>query len=604
MVFQNPELRSLIGDAKLVRHVYLSGLAVSHVVWTANLTGGGDRFIHVALGAAYGDDRVIPIPAARVENFYVLEGTTPNVGIFVYDDGDNLWKFTYNFSTLAVVSQPERLYAGTVPALASDASEVKPFYLRDQAVQLREGFTGGERTLVDPSAGDILDQDFMAEISGQVANYAGLHAPAVDLALPLRDADAIVLYNFESETTVPGMSQVIDSVGNPAAVNFDVIGVPSIVPGKVGDALEFDGGPALSREVHSQIGQFGTERSICMGLYGRADKLPANATGLVSGVNLGGYSHEANVHAPWTNSNFYWDCGADAGGYDRINWAEDPAYFEGRWTHWIFTKGGGTMAAYRDNVLRSSATGKSRSLSPLQSFSLVGVYYGYVDEVLWIDRLITTAERAYIYGQWAAGDPINPASIPDLNHYWKFDAGSVRAVEDLSGNGFHLAIYTMPIVGGLVFIPADAFVPYIEQWTVPSSITIEAWFVPRMNEKEALILDGPIVLGYKSDGSIFFEFDGANRLEQTGLHKLIQHEKNHVLVSHSFGDGSGTFLAINGKPVYSEWTTGNKAAIPSWVGSGIDSTLALGDYDILKEFKISDVFTTQGDLLEYMKGRR
>lgn len=79
---------------------------------------------------------------------------------------------------------------------------------------------------------------------------------------------------------------------------------------------------------------------------------------------------QINIHLPWSNDNVYWDCGGDAGTYNRINKAMVAAEITGR-HHWVFTKNAatGVMRIYLDGALWHEGTAMTRTIKATDSAS-------------------------------------------------------------------------------------------------------------------------------------------------------------------------------------------------------------------------------------------
>jgi hypothetical protein len=103
--------------------------------------------------------------------------------------------------------------------------------------------------------------------------------------------------------------------------------------------------------------------TIAFWAYGLPAALPTNTS--VMEARDGANRRQINIHLPWSDGVIYWDCGNDGSGYDRISKAASPDDFEGRWTHWAFTKDAttGRMEIYLNGELWHSETGKNRAIA-------------------------------------------------------------------------------------------------------------------------------------------------------------------------------------------------------------------------------------------------
>ncbi len=186
------------------------------------------------------------------------------------------------------------------------------------------------------------------------------------------------------------------------------------------------------------------EITISFWSYG-ADALPQNTT-VFEGVDAAS-RRQANVHLPWNNSRVYWDCGNDGSGYDRIDFAANAADFEGRWTHWAFTKNvtTGTMNIYIDGQLAHTGSGRTRPIT-LSEFRLGGAinstlrYNGKIDEFrIWNAELSQSVIQDWMNKDITASHP----NYANLQAYYPMDGGSGMTLADASPNNF-----TANILGG------------------------------------------------------------------------------------------------------------------------------------------------------------
>ncbi len=148
---------------------------------------------------------------------------------------------------------------------------------------------------------------------------------------------------------------------------------------------------------------------------------------------------QLNVHLPWSDSNIYWDCGGDGGGYDRINKAATPSEIAGKWNYWTFTKNTTTktMKIYLNGVLWHSGTNKARPID-IKKF-VVGTslnsnhrYLGQFDDFsVWNKELDTTAIRQIMRTK---PDATNP-NFSNLVCYYNFNESAIqKETADQSAN--------------------------------------------------------------------------------------------------------------------------------------------------------------------------
>ncbi|MFB2920457.1 LamG-like jellyroll fold domain-containing protein [Aerosakkonema funiforme] len=148
-----------------------------------------------------------------------------------------------------------------------------------------------------------------------------------------------------------------------------------------------------------------------------------------------------NIHFPWINGTVYFDCGADASGFDRIDKAAQPTDYKGQWVHWAFTKNAttGEMKVYRNGTLWHSGTAYKRPLPKTVSLVLGGGYEGTVSELcIWKVARTEAQIRDTMYLQ-LTGKEVG------LMGYWRLGAvvedGEDRQVLDFSVNGNDAIVY-------------------------------------------------------------------------------------------------------------------------------------------------------------------
>ncbi|XWK86464.1 MAG: LamG-like jellyroll fold domain-containing protein [Phormidium sp.] len=148
-----------------------------------------------------------------------------------------------------------------------------------------------------------------------------------------------------------------------------------------------------------------------------------------------------NIHFPWVNGTVYFDCGADASGFDRIDKAVQPAEYKGQWAHWAFTKNAttGEMKVYRNGTLWHSGTGCKRPLPKTVSLDLGSGYDGTVSELCIWKVVRTEAQiRDTMYLQMTGKEV-------GLMGYWRLGAvaeeGKERQVLDFSVNNNDGIVY-------------------------------------------------------------------------------------------------------------------------------------------------------------------
>ncbi len=192
------------------------------------------------------------------------------------------------------------------------------------------------------------------------------------------------------------------------------------------------------------------EITVSFWAYG-ASSLPQN-TSAFEGTNASN-ARQANVHLPWSNGRIYWDCGADNGGYDRIDIATPATDFKDRWTHWAFTKNAttGDMKIWMDGELFHSGTGKTKPMD-IQNFTIGSMvngnngYRGKLNEFAVFNVELDSAKiRDWMYKDLTAGHP----NYANLMAYYKMDEGSGNTIMDSSPFAVSSTISGAPIWGAV-----------------------------------------------------------------------------------------------------------------------------------------------------------
>lgn len=177
--------------------------------------------------------------------------------------------------------------------------------------------------------------------------------------------------------------------------------------GVSGGALYFDGVSDVAAIPVGAVSGLDTQISIAFWAYGGTTH-PFQHSAFYAADNSPTPVKLLNIHLPWSNSNVFWDAGAN----DRLISATDaPAdAIQGKWNHWVFTKDTtagdpvGSMKIYLNGDLFDSATGKIESLSGMTQAWFGGSgglgnasYEGLLDEVMLYDVALTDDQVEALY---------------------------------------------------------------------------------------------------------------------------------------------------------------------------------------------------------------
>ena len=188
---------------------------------------------------------------------------------------------------------------------------------------------------------------------------------------------------------------------------------------------------------HSSLGSINNEVTVSFWVYGDGGTLPYNST-ILEGLDANG-TRNLNIHFPWSNSRVYWDCGNNAGSYDRIDKAASQNEFSSQWNHWAFTKNctSGEMKMYLNGVLWHSGNNKTAPID-IQELKLAsnGKGTGYFwDGKIKEFRIFDKEVDAVTINNWMNLRIDN--NHPDYNNlvaYYPFNEGTGTTATDNSTN--------------------------------------------------------------------------------------------------------------------------------------------------------------------------
>ncbi len=215
-----------------------------------------------------------------------------------------------------------------------------------------------------------------------------------------------------------------------------------------------------------------------------ADNLPTNST-IIEAVDNNN-RRQINIHLPWGNSQVYWDCGNDGGGYDRINKTANLEDFRGKWNHWAFTKNASTgmMAIYLNGELWHSGSGQVKSIDAqamkiAANFSNSLSYYGDMDELrIWSKELDEETIKNNMYNEIDASHP----NYDDLVLYYNFNnTDNTGVIEDNSPNAKQSAIVGRPLQ--IPWRSRDLFIDALNTDLVPAHDLVDGLYLYSVEEE-------------------------------------------------------------------------------------------------------------------------
>jgi len=241
-----------------------------------------------------------------------------------------------------------------------------------------------------------------------------------------------------------------DSISNlivEFSLTNSVTSSPTLI---LGDSLNFNCGlssnDAINIDVnqnesisipHTPLNSISNEITVSFWVYGDESTLPYNST-ILEGLDANG-SRTLNIHFPWSNSRVYWDCGNNAGSYDRIDKLANQNEFSSKWNHWVFTKNSisGEMKIYKNGVLWHSGNNKNELIDIHQlSLGSNGKGTGY----FWDGKIKEFRVFNKEINQTTINDWMNIRlnnTHPDYNNlvaYYPFNEGSGNTANDNSSN--------------------------------------------------------------------------------------------------------------------------------------------------------------------------
>lgn len=169
-------------------------------------------------------------------------------------------------------------------------------------------------------------------------------------------------------------------------------------------------------------------------------------------------------------------------------------------------------------------------------------------------------------------------------------------VSDLSGNGRGATYdgYSFFTGDGICFTEQSSSLA-CTAFTFGPAITIESWLDIRLSSRTTEICNGPVSL-VMTDGR-YFAFTFGTSIYRATLN--IAPGKHYIALSHTFGNGSATFIAVDGSVLVGSWVQGAGNEVPS-ISGPIGVRLSNGE--ILKQFKISSIARSASAISDYMGG--
>lgn len=169
-------------------------------------------------------------------------------------------------------------------------------------------------------------------------------------------------------------------------------------------------------------------------------------------------------------------------------------------------------------------------------------------------------------------------------------------VSDLSGNGRGATYdgYSFFTGDGICFTEQSSSLA-CTAFTFGPAITIESWVDIKLSSRTTELCNGPISLVI-TDGR-YFSFTFGTSIYRAALN--IAPGKHYIAVSHTFGNGSATFIAVDGRVLVGRWIQGTGDETPAISGP---LGVRLSNREILRQFKISSIARSVSAISDYMGG--
>lgn len=490
----------------------------------------------------------------------------------------------------------------------------------------------------------------VADVDDSTTYFEGTGSLKLTTGVPQVDSNTTALYHFD-ETSGTG-AFIKDSSGNGND------GTPTgITPikGIVNGAQTFDSGDSIS--IPSASIPTGNEITISFWAYGDADTLPAG-TAIV--VDSNGSYYTVNIHLPWSDGVVYWDAGNNGSAWDRISKTADPSDYEGKWTHWAFTKNAssGSMKIYLNGMLWHSVTGKTMAI-PISPSPQIGPYYGKLDELKisgiersaeeiseefrlgrdhYLNRTISStdlsgkdslpfyiaANRPGSYLSATVGESAYANYQPDANTVglWHLDeeSGSGAYIKDASGNGNDGTpagtTYSEGKVGKAREFNGSS--DYIDLGQVPltgTTYTVEAWFYSadvtqtqtifaQRNTSTSASIMGQLYITGSNIAFITRNDSGGNSALAQGGTTLTNDTWYHVA---GVRNGSNVYVYLNGVLDGADNDAGGTITTDTQNIGRYNTTPSAGGYleGSIDEVRISNIARTASEIRQaYEVGRR
>ena len=168
---------------------------------------------------------------------------------------------------------------------------------------------------------------------------------------------------------------------------------------------------------------------------------------------------------------------------------------------------------------------------------------------------------------------------------------------DLSGNsrnGSFTSSRLYPNYNGLNFA-IEGLTVTCGTFPFSSAITTETWVTLSDRSRLVTLYSGPVSLTITDNRYWTFSFSGASYRATYPT----EPGRHNVTVSHTFGAGANTFIAVDGVRLSGSWIAGTGNESPALSGA---LSISLGEADCLQQFKVSSTAKSLVSIRSYVSG--
>lgn len=555
MAFTSPNGASLVGDATIVRHVFIPDLGKSYLVWAARTSPAGYYIYGREHGSInYSSPEFVGFqiygPFTRIDNM-TASYSGGDLVLYVDDSLGLIKKITYDITGNSLVSGPDAFDPGKYPSSYEENGATRVTYVTGRTLNTRvdPGFTKSE--VFTPSLVNITGQDTESKSAvPYVAKYAGEVVTNAEntRSLAARANSQIVLDSRIVDLS-PGSYGFLDAVSGEIGDVYDNV-VPNyeLSPGVRGFFLSdserfsppFGAKLSFTQEVLPTDGWAITVRAA----------VPERP---VAGYILAlGTSVKITIHVDGSATFYTYGLG--------VAETVSSSPVSGAFHHYMFTKHSdlGQQRIYVDGVKVAESTNMYTPVNPYGSVEVGGnglnAYGcgGGVAEVALFAENFDDETAQHVYEIPNGG--INLDEWPSLLRYFRtsLSAQNYVSIVDLSANGNNLDVKGRTIGrNGLLFGHNSIALPDLQ---ITSGVYIEAWVRTPLKAKESFVLRSSVLdFGYTNEGKLFFTIYQNDSLYtvKSGTISLFEDGLGKVKVnSAAHGLSTGAAIVIGGANGY------------------------------------------------------